>query len=52
MKELSEMELKEVDGGGSIFSKLSWIGAFVYFEEHYTEIKKGICDGWTECHSS
>jgi hypothetical protein len=51
MKELNEMELREVDGG-SVLRNLTW-GAILYWGlENWSDIKKGISDGWTEGHSS
>ena len=52
MKELNEMELKEVDGGKLSLRNLTW-GAILYWGlENWSDIKKGISDGWTEGHSS
>lgn len=52
MKELNEMELREVDGGKITLKNLTWGGIITFFVENWTDVKKGISDGWTECHSS
>ncbi|MCX6238483.1 MAG: hypothetical protein NTY07_13150 [Bacteroidia bacterium] len=52
MKELNEMELREVDGGGSTLKNLTWGGIALWLMGNWTDVKKGISDGWTECHSS
>jgi lactobin A/cerein 7B family class IIb bacteriocin len=52
MKELNEMELKEVEGG---YAKLpSWVKGGLWglvgvtIIENWAEIKSGIVDGWTD----
>jgi len=51
MKELNEMELREVDGG-SLLRNLTWGAILVFIFDNWADVKKGVSDGWTEGHSS
>ncbi|HCT29772.1 MAG TPA: hypothetical protein DIW31_03335 [Bacteroidales bacterium] len=51
MKELEKNELMQVEGG-SILEKLTGVGIAFWVMDNWADVKKGIYDGWTECHSS
>ena len=52
MKDLNEMELREVDGGKSTLKNLTLGGIALWLISNWSDVKKGISDGWTESHSS
>jgi len=52
MKELDEMELREVDGGQVRLKDLTLGGIAFWIISNWSDVKNGISDGWTERHSS